>query len=260
MDLASYLNLANGQLLTALLIFSRLTALLVATPLLNGKNVPLQVKTGLAAIMALVLAPLTPHQVPDNLLLLALCLGKEVLLGLLMGWATSLIFAGVQMAGEWMDLQGGFQQGMLLNPLFDAQTAPLGSFKSLLAGLIFFGSSAYAIVIRAGAASLQISPPGVLRLNAGQAEDWIPLIVQATWLAVQLAAPVAAALFLAEIAVALANKAMPQVNTMMLTLPLKGALAVGALAVCIPVIARALGLAFEDLGPQLVRLLRLVGA
>jgi flagellar biosynthesis protein FliR len=184
---------------------------------------------------------------------------KEVGVGLLLGWTTGLVFAGVQMAGEWLDLQGGLQAGQVLNPAFESQSAPLGNLKHLLAGLVFFGSGGHAIVLRAAAASLGISPPGELRLSAGTPEEWMPLVAHAVWLAVQLAAPVAGALFLAEIAIAVGNRALPQVNVMMLTLPLKALIAAGVLALSLPALSTVLDQAMAGLEQDLVWVLRIIG-
>jgi type III secretory pathway component EscT len=163
------------------------------------------------------------------------------------------------MAGEWLDLQAGFQASQLLNPALQTHTGPLGTFANLLAGIVFLWSGAHAIVIRAAARSLTVSPPGALRLHVGEVGDWMGLLAQVMWIAVQLAAPVAAALFLAEIAVGLINRALPQVNVMMLTLPVKSALAMGVLAVSIQVMAGALERLFGHMGVQLINVVRGLG-
>lgn len=259
MELQPWLDILNARFLAALLIFIRLGGVLVATPLLNNRSIPMPVKVGLSGVLALTLAPLSPPVMGLDLPFFVLAAGKEALLGLLLGWITSLVFAAVQMAGEWLDLQGGFQAGAIFNPTFDTQSAPLSSFTHVLAGLVFFVTGGYAMVLRAAAASLQISPPGSLRINAGTPELWMPLVAQSFWLAIQIAAPVAGALFLAEIAVALANRAMPQMHLTTLTLPAKGLLAVGLLAMTIPAFGRILESAFRELGTDLVTVMRWVG-
>ena len=146
-----------------------------------------------------------------------------------------------------------------MNPVFDTHNAPLGSFNNLVAGLVFLGTGAYAIVIRAAARSLSLSPPGVLRLGMGNATDWTTLLAQAIWIAIQIAAPVAASLFLAEIAIGLINRAMPQVNVMMLTLPVKATLAIAALALSVPFLAHAMGVTFDRMGMTLAGIVRGMG-
>jgi flagellar biosynthetic protein FliR len=259
MDLQSWLDITSGQFVTGLFIFVRFGALLFAAPLMAGKHVPSPVRLGLSAAMALILTPLVSSSLIESLPALIVGLLKEMLLGLVLGWTASLFFSSIQMAGEWLDLQSGFQSAQLFNPAFDTHTALLGQFYYLVAGLVFFGTGGYAIVIRGAVSSFAASPPGALRLNLGEAGDWAGLLMQVFWIATQLAAPVAAALFLTEIAIGLANRAMPQVNVMILTLPVRAGLAVLALALSVPVTARAMAVVVSRLGSGLDQILRGVG-
>jgi flagellar biosynthetic protein FliR len=183
---------------------------------------------------------------------------KEVLLGLILGWTASLFFASVQMVGEWLDLHGGFQAAQLLNPAFETEGALVGNFKYLVAGLVFLGVGGHLIVLRAAVASLTISPPGVLRMS-DPAPAALALVTKVVLVAVQLAAPVAATLFLVEIAMGLIHRALPQVNTLILTFPVKAWVALCALMLSLPVIVRALERVFGDLGAVLTDVLRAVG-
>jgi flagellar biosynthetic protein FliR len=259
MDLNTWLDLANGRLAVGLLIFVRFSALLLAMPLLGGRTVPVPVRVGFCGALALILTPLMPMSPVADAPRLIVGLVKEAALGLVLGWTASLFFAAVQMAGEWLDLQSGFQASQLLNPALETNAAPLGSFTHLMAAIVFLGTGAHHLVIRAAARSLTVSPPGVLKLHVGDAGDWTTLLAQIVWIALQLAAPVAAALFLAEIAVGLFNRALPQVNVLMLTLPVKSALAMGVLAISVPVMARALERLFGNMGAQLLGIVRGLG-
>jgi flagellar biosynthetic protein FliR len=199
---------------------------------------------------------LSPAPPIGNVAVLVVGLAKEVGLGLVLGWTASLVFAGVQMAGEWLDLQSGFQASQLLNPSFDTHNALLGHFYYLVAGLVFLGTGGYALVIRAAVHSLSVSPPGALHLSLGEAGDWGTLIMQVLWISIQLAAPVAAALFLAEIAVGLANRALPQMNVMLLSMPLRAGLAVLVLALAMPVVVRVMAGLVNRIGSGLMQVLR----
>jgi flagellar biosynthetic protein FliR len=99
----------------------------------------------------------------------------------------------------------------------------------------------------------------VLKIGSGAPGDWTSLLVKALWISVQLVAPIAAATFLAEVATALLSRALPQMNVLMLTLPAKALLAVCAVALTIPILARLLEAIFTDLGADLTQVLRLLG-
>jgi flagellar biosynthetic protein FliR len=256
----AWLDIASGRLATGLWIFARFSALLFSAPLLSSRSVPPPVRVGLGGALALVLTPLTPMGPAPDGAVLAVGVVKEVVVGLALGWIATLFFSAVQMAGEWLDLQGGFQAGQLLNPVTETQSAPMGNVTHLLAGIVFLGVGGHGLLLRAAAHSLTISPPGALQLHIGGADDWTTLVTQVVWMAVQLAAPVAAALFLAEVAIGLMNRAMPQVNVMMLTLPAKSLLALAVLALSIPLLARGLVYVFGQMGGQLAGIVRAFGA
>jgi flagellar biosynthetic protein FliR len=256
MDLGTWLDLASGRLATGLLIFARFAGVLFSAPLVSAKSVPPQIRVGLSGMLALILTPLVRPVMPDSAALMIVGLLKEIVLGLLLGWVATLFFATAQMVGEWLDLQAGFHASQLLNPASETHSGPLGNFYHLLAGILFLGVGGHAMVIRAAALSLRVSPPGALSFHVGASGDWASLAAQMIWIAVQLAAPVAAVLFLAEVTIGLLSRAMPQVNMMMLTLPAKSSMALGALALSIPLIGQALMTIFHRMGGTLEGLVR----
>jgi flagellar biosynthesis protein FliR len=259
MSLQPWLDDANSRLVVGLLIFTRFSALLLAAPLVGGKNVPPVLRLGLSGALAMILMPLAPRPHVDTVPVLVVGLLKEVAIGVVLGWIASLFFASVQMAGEWLDLQSGFQAGQLLNPGFDTHNALLGQFTYLLAGLVFLGTGGHEVMLRAAVASMKLSPPGSLHFGVGPVDGWATLLVETFWIAIQLAAPLAAALFLAEVATGLLSRALPHVNVMVLTLPMKAILAIFGLALSLPLLAQAMAAAISSLGGAWAQILRPAG-
>jgi flagellar biosynthetic protein FliR len=256
MSLQPWLDDANSRFVIALLIFTRFSALLLAAPLVGGKNVPPVLRLGMSGALAMILMPLAPRAHVDTVPVLIVGLLKEVAVGGVLGWIASLFFASVQMAGEWLDLQSGFQAGQLLNPGFDTHNALLGQFSYLLAGLVFLGTGGHEAMLRAAVASMKVSPPGSLHFGVGPVAGWATLLVETFWIAIQLAAPLAAALFLAEVATGLLSRALPHVNVMVLTLPMKAILAVFGLALALPMLAQAMAGAIGSLDSAWAQILR----
>ncbi len=258
MELSFWLEITQGQFVTALLIFARLSGVLFSAPLLSSHSVPTPVRVGLATILSLILTPLFPPTSVSNLPLLAVGLSKEFMIGLALGWIASLIFSCVQMAGEWLDVQSGFQMAQLFNPMFQIGGGPLGNLKYILAGMIFLSVNGHAVVLQATAESFRISPPGALVIGMGGIDDWFGFLSRTLWLAIQIAAPVGVTLFMTELALSIVNRALPQFNVLMLSLPLKAVLAVVALGVALPSLGNALSLIFSDFGSVLVSALRIL--
>lgn len=260
MDLNFWLELSQGRFLTALLIFSRIGATLSAMPLLSSHSVPPPVRIGLSATIALILTPLFPPSHAANLPLFGAAIAKEVLVGLALGWVAQVLFSCVQMAGEWLDLQSGFQAAQLFNPMFQTSGGPLGHLKYTLAGLVFLVSGSHGIVLTAAAESFRLNAPGVLTIGMGNESDWFGFLTRALWMAIRIAAPVGVTLFLSEMAIAIANRAMPQLNVLMLSLPVKAVLAVAALGALVPTLNQSLTGIFSQFGPTLSSALRILGS
>jgi flagellar biosynthetic protein FliR len=256
MDLTLFLRIAEGGYLTSLLIFARIGGLLFSAPLLSNRLAPTPVKVGLAAFCALLLTPLFPPTVAPSLELLAVCLVKEAFVGLLLGWICGLLFSCVQMAGEWLDLQAGFQAAQLFNPVFQTGAGPLGNLQYAIAGLVFMAVGGPNMLLRAAVESFAVSAPGALSLPVGVASDWVALLTRTIWVTIQLATPVGVSLFLTEIAISIANRALPQMNVLMLSLPLKGLLALLALALGMSVVTQSLGGILGSFGDVLHGILR----
>ena len=259
MDLTPWLDQLNAHLLAGLFLFVRVGAMLFSMPMVGEKTVPVPVKVGVSAATALVLAPLAPAPEATDLISVTLFIGKDALIGLVLGWISGLFFAAVQVAGEWLDLQGGFQAAQFINPAFNVHSAPLSNIKHVLAGLIFFGGGGFGLMLRALARSVVVVPCGSLGLSIGSPDHFTALLAEVLWLGIQIAAPLAGTLFLAEIGLALVNKALPQMNAMFLALPAKGLLAIAAIALSLPVIAQTMQGGIGLMGVNLDAVIRLMG-
>jgi flagellar biosynthetic protein FliR len=218
------------------------------------------VRLGLAAVLAVLVASLLPAVRVDSFPAMGAGLAKEILLGLALGWVVTLIFTSAQMAGEWLDMQGGFQAGHILNPAFETNSAPIGNLKYLLAGIVFLGVGGHAMMIRGAAASFAVSPPGTFDLHVGQVANWAGFVSKGLWIAIQMAAPVGMALLLAEIAVGIMSRAVPQVNMMLLTMPGKALLAVCGAAITIPLLAQILSGVCSSIQSDIAAVMRIMGA
>src|SRR5437879_3218104 len=87
MDLDTWLGVANGRFVTGLFIFARFGALLVAAPLLSSKSIPNPIRLGVSGALALILTPLFAPSRIDSMPLLIVGMAKEIVIGLVLGWA-----------------------------------------------------------------------------------------------------------------------------------------------------------------------------
>lgn len=226
-----------------LLILARLTAAVVASPLFGARAVPAQAKVGFAVLLSLVVLPLQaqPEAISTNLLVLASLVGSEVLVGLAIGVAISLVFQTVEMAASIVSVQAGFGVAAVLDPLTGAQTGMLEQFYKILVTLLFFAVNGHYLVVRSLLHTFEVVPPGRADLSVIAGERVVPFFTALFSAAVQIALPAFGALILADIALALVGRSVPQLNVLMAGFPVKIGVGLLALSASMPLAVAFLG-------------------
>ncbi len=111
------ISVAQAQLF--FLAFARIMAIIIHIPVLGGQNIPGQVRIGLGFVLAMVLVswqPLPGDAESIGAIGYAVSIGKEILIGTLVGYAADLAFGAIQMAGAAMSLGSGFESSRIFNP------------------------------------------------------------------------------------------------------------------------------------------------
>jgi flagellar biosynthetic protein FliR len=163
-------------------------------------------------------------------------LSTEVLAGLALGAFVFILFAALQAAGELLDLQVGFSLGGVLDPMSGNTAAPIGRLHQLLGVAILFTINGHVLVTRAFVESVHAAPLG--RIDTGKlASGLTGLLGVFMAAAIEIALPVLAALFCAEVALGLLGKAAPQLNILVIGFAVKTVIAfalLGATLVLLP--------------------------
>jgi flagellar biosynthetic protein FliR len=211
-----------------LLIFTRILAVLATAPLFSNKVIPKLVKTGFGAILALVVLPVANSltQVgltvaPPNTLSLALLIAQEILIGVLFGFISNLVFVSIGVAASMIGVQSGFQSGQLFNPFFNASSSALDQYYSLIAIALFLSIDGHHWLIWALVRTFEIAPVGTFVLSASTFERFMVLINETFKVGVSLALPVVGTLLLTDIGLGLIARAVPQIQVFFVGLPLK---------------------------------------
>jgi len=220
-----------------LLVLARTAAIFSVVPVLGSTQVPMQVKALVSVGVALVFVSVSDLNSPVvDALPMAFMVAKEAIIGLVIGFVVLLIFTAIQVAGELIDLQSGFSFATMLDPINGAQTAVAARLHYLLAGLLFFVTNAHHIMIRGLADSFLLLPIGNMTINTAVARGIIDLFVLLFGIAIRIAAPVLATVFLADVALILLARAVPQANLLIVGLQLKLGAGIIGLVVTLPVL------------------------
>ena len=242
------LTVAGEPLIAFLLASVRILSWLAVVPPFAGRSVPMMAKVVLSLGLSFAVAP-SGDAIPVDTVGLLFNVGTQVLVGVAMGFVTHLLLAAVTAAGSMIDVFGGFSLAQGFDPLSMNQNTVFGKFHQMLATVLLFVSGGHLLVIG-----------GLLRtfhfLPLGTSPDWSgapDLLVSAFGLffvtAVQIALPMIAVLFIADLGLALLTKVAPQLNAINVMFPAKIGLTLLLLGLSFPVlpgaVSRLVGLATE---------------
>jgi len=229
-----------------ILALVRASAWLFVSPPFNTRMIPTTVKVGIAAALSLAAAQhITNPVLPTDTGAFIGALLVQVLVGVTLGMITMLLVNALQAAGSFVDLFAGFSLSQIYDPFSGGQSAVFGRFYQLLATTLLFTSNAYLILVNGFFRSFDVIPAGGLStktisslLTTNMGEFLIA--------AIEIAGPVLACLFLAEITLGLLARAAPNLNVFSLAFPLRVIIALIVVAIAIPVVSPALGNLVRD--------------
>lgn len=220
-----------------LLAFFRLAGVVMAAPLFGSPMVPRTVKVFLSLILAMVLLPVvqkTGVTVEPHAGAYLLAVFGETAVGVMIGFAASLLFAGVQLGGRLIDQEMGLTMAEVFDPLSDVQVSIVGQFKLLLSIVVYLLIDGHHFLIQAASDSFAAVPILGLRFSDGLALHLSDTLVRDLFVAaVKIAAPAMATLFLVTIATAFMARTVPEMNVFALGFALR--IGVGLLVLAVGV-------------------------
>lgn len=202
--------------------FIRMLALVGTAPVLGDPAVPRQVKVALAALLAFALAPATgaaaavPIVSAEGVWIAV----QQVLVGVAMGFSMRLVFAAVQVAGEYIGLQMGLSFASFFDPSSNGTTMVVSRLLYMLAVLIFLAIDGHLLLIAVLARSFETLPVAAAPLSAA---GWAVLVRSAGDIfasGLMLALPLVTALLILNLAMGILNRASPQFSIFAVGFPL----------------------------------------
>jgi flagellar biosynthetic protein FliR len=241
--------------------FIRMLALVGTAPVLGDPAVPRQVKVALAALLAFALAPATgalaavPIVSAEGVWIAV----QQVLVGVAMGFSMRLVFAAVQVAGEYIGLQMGLSFASFFDPSSNGTTMVVSRLLYMLAVLIFLAVDGHLLLIAVLAQSFETLPVAAAPLSAA---GWAVLVRSAGEIfasGLMLALPLVTALLILNLAMGILNRASPQFSIFAVGFPLTLLAGIAMLYLLIPQLAGFLDPRFAgalDNASQIMRALR----
>ena len=207
-----------------LLALMRISLVVFTLPFFGGKGAPAPVKTALCLVLTLALWPslnLDGRLLPASLWEMAIMFLGEVTLGLILALLINVMFAAVQTGGSIIGFQMGFAMINIADPLTGESKTATAHFLYMLSFLTFLSIGGHLFMLKGFTASFDHIPPGGLYLSTALAERVMDYTGQIFVLAVKVASPVMAAIFLVDLALGLIGRAAPQMHILVFGFPVK---------------------------------------
>jgi len=231
------LTVAGEPLIAYLLASVRIISWLAVVPPFSSRSVPAQAKVVLSLGLAFTVVPAVPDiRIPTGAVELIENVLVQVAMGLAMGFVTMLLFTAVAAAGSLIDLFGGFALAQGFDPLGMNMNSVFGKFHSMLATVLLFATGAHLLVIGGMLQTFDLVPVGETP-SLPHAPDVLMKAFDVFFVtAVQIALPMAAVLFVADLGLALLTKVAPQLNAINVMFPAKIGLTLLLLGLSFPVL------------------------
>jgi flagellar biosynthetic protein FliR len=211
------------------LLLLRWVAIVQLCPFFGGRLVPAPVKIGLAMLMAWFSAPWLSQQSPVPLamgpLRFSLAAVHELAIGLLIGFASSLVFLAATMGGEFLDSTRGTTAANILVPQLQIQTSLLGDFFFQLFVVLYLLWGGHRFFFSAVMDSYVLFPPtGGMPAAAIVHESFLRMAVMMFGIMIKVVAPAILVLLVVEVILGVANRMAPQLDVFFMGLATKPAI------------------------------------
>ena len=237
-------GLTAQQFETFLLAFVRVSAMLFVFPVFSAQQIPLLLRLGFGTLLTFIIYHVIPPVTGiGGMYDLVAAVVSQLVLGMVVGFVASLVFTGIQFAGELIDLQIGFAVANVINPTTQQNVTIIGEFQLTLATLVFLITDSHHFLIQGIAGSFHLAPLPFITLDPSVAGNIVLFLGQAFLIVFRIAAPVAVALFITNIGLGLMARVAPQMNVFVVGFPIQIGVGMLMIAFSIPLIG--------TVGPQL---------
>jgi len=218
-----------------LLVLFRVSGVLLVAPVFGSAAIPHPAKVFFAVVLAALFFPMVDRagvSVDPTLGAVLLAAGGELAVGLLIGFAASLLFSAVQLGGQLIDQELGLMMANVIDPVTNEQVSIVSQFKLILSVVVYLLIDGHHFLLTAVRDSFAAVPLLGVRVSGAAAARLSDAVMGDLFrMAVQIAAPAMVTLFLITVAMAFMARAVPEMNVFMLGFPVRIAVGLAVLAV-----------------------------
>lgn len=208
-----------------MLVLVRMTGLFVISPVFGRRNLPVYFKTGFSLLLAIILTStitLPDINIDESLIMFAVLVLEEFMIGLIIGFISYLFFSSVYLAGQLIDTQIGFGMVNVIDPMSNIQIPITSNLYFIICILMLLSVNGHHMIIKALFDSFTIVPPGHAAFgNEILVRDIIRIFSNIFVISIKISAPVIAAILISDVALGVIMRTVPQLNFFVVGTPLK---------------------------------------
>ena len=237
------------------LILARTVPMIVLSPVFGGKTLPGQLKVGLAVMLVLFLYPCVAPIVQGNLPTQGMAywglMLKEVGIGAMLGFLSSIVFFAIESAGNLIDVQRGTQQASVLVPQLEISGPVFANLHIQLATVLFFSMNLHHLYLKGYFQSFELLPVNQYPKFSEQFQTMITQIINMSGsifaVSLQLTAPIVLAIFMVDIVMGVMNRIAPMVQVYFLAMPFKAVVGIIMFILSFGYIMKYIAVLFGDM-------------
>ncbi|MDA3901771.1 MAG: flagellar biosynthetic protein FliR [Spirochaetes bacterium] len=233
-----------------LLVMIRVHSMFMVAPFFSSGVTPIRLKSLLAFFVALVIFPLIMKNgisVSGNMLEYGLMVLWQVVIGIYIGFIASIIFTAFQLAGQYFSVQIGFGFSEVVDPMAQISVPIIGQMKNMMGLLVFLYINGHHFLLSAIYRSFELAP--IMSFSPTAIESHMKYLIYSFSgmfvVALKIALPIMATVFLVSVAMGVLAKTAPQMNIMMLGFPFKILVAFVLIVFLAPLIIRIMQVSME---------------
>ncbi|NLK09121.1 MAG: flagellar type III secretion system protein FliR [Firmicutes bacterium] len=243
-------------------VLVRITGLVMAAPIFGGRGVPNQVKMGLSALIALVIYPVLAVSLPETAGMVGygFIIAGELFIGICLGFAVTLVFSAIYLAGQLIDVPMGFGMVNVVDPQSGLQVPIFAQFQYILASLIFLAAGGHRALFQALSTSFILVPVGGFVGGVNTTVVLFDVFVRMFYLGIKLSLPIITGILLADVALGIVARAVPQINIFVVGFPAKILIGISLFVLVLPAYVTLLVKIFGGQGEVSAVLRRILGS
>ena len=213
----------------------RIGGVVMASPVFGARTIPVRIRTTLAVLVALMIAPTLPPMPlvdvfnPMSILIII----QQILIGVLIGFTLQLVMSAVITGGQAVALQMGLGFSLMVDPQHGAQVPVLSQFYILMILLVYLALNGHLVLIEVMRDSFTILPIGQ-SLMPDSLMQLVRFGSQIFAGGVAIALPAIASLLIINIAFGVMTRAAPQLNIFAIGFPVTLTLGFGIVLFTLP--------------------------